>query len=66
MITTIATVYLEMRKEGLSTPAISFIVNSNPVKTVNCLYDSIYKKGLFKELWFYWKGKPLLLCPPEA
>ena len=65
-VTKIASVYLEMRKEGLSTPATSFIVNSNPVKTVNRLYDSIYKKGVFKELWFYWKGKPLLLCPPEA
>lgn len=62
----IATTYRAMRKEGISTPSISFIVNSAATKTVNRLYDSIYKNELFKDLWFYWKGKPLLLCPPEA
>lgn len=65
-VTKIATTYQAMRSEGKSTPAIAFIVNSAPQKTVQRLYDSIYKKGLFNELWFYWKGKPLLLCPPEA
>ncbi|MBK0382894.1 hypothetical protein I5M32_07970 [Pedobacter sp. SD-b] len=64
-VTKIATVYREMRKQGLSTPYFAFIVNSKPVQTVNRLYDSIYEKGLFKDLWFYWKGKPLLLAPPE-
>lgn len=65
-VTKIATIYRAMRKEGISTPSISFIVNSNPAKTVGRLYDNIYKKELFKDLWFYWKGKPLLLCPPEG
>ncbi len=64
-VTKIATVYRQMRKEGLSTPYFSFIVNSRPERTVDRLYDSIYVKGLFKDLWFYWKGKPLLLAPPE-
>jgi hypothetical protein len=65
-VTKIVTTYRAMRREGISTPSISFIVNTAPAQTVNRLYDSIYKKGLFKDLWFYWKGKPLLLCPPEA
>lgn len=65
-VTRIAQTYRTLRKEGKSTPSIAFIVNSNPLKTVQRLYDNIYKKGLFKDLWFYWKGKPLLLCPPEG
>ncbi|MEJ2902135.1 hypothetical protein WAE58_06855 [Pedobacter panaciterrae] len=65
-VTKIANTYLKMRAEGLSTPSISFIVNSVPKQTVNNLYEQIYKKGLFSNLWFLWKGKPLLLCPPEA
>lgn len=65
-VTKIANTYLKMRAEGLSTPSISFIVNSAPRQTVNNLYEQIYKKGLFNNLWFMWKGKPLLLCPPEA
>lgn len=65
-VTKIAEVYRDMRKKGLSTPQIAFIVNSVPEKTVSRLYENIYKKQLFSDLWFYWKGKPLLLCPPEA
>lgn len=65
-VTKIAKTYDAMRKAGLSTPSIAFIVNSNPVATVNRLYDQIYSKNLFKALWFYWKGKPLLLAPSEG
>lgn len=65
-VTKIARTYQAMREDGLSTPSISFIVNSNPVKTVNRLYENIYSKNLFSDLWFYWKGKPLLLAPPEG
>lgn len=62
----IAQTYMAMRAEGETTPSLAFIVNSAPERTVQRLYDSIYKKNLFPELWFYWKGKPLLLCPPQA
>ncbi|MHC4744126.1 MAG: hypothetical protein ACYS8Z_19585, partial [Planctomycetota bacterium] len=24
----------------------------------------LYKPARFKDLWFYWKGKPLMLCDP--
>lgn len=65
-VTKIAETYTKMRAEGISTPAIAFIVNSVPVPTVNRLYENIYAKGLFSDLWFYWKGKPLLLAPPEG
>lgn len=64
-VTKIAETYRAMRKTGLSTPSFAFIVNSNPAKTVNRLYENIYTKGKFKDLWFYWKGKPLLLAPPD-
>src|SRR5215217_1362858 len=65
-VTKIAETYKKMRAAGMSTPSIAFIVNSNPTATVNRLYDNIYAKELFKDLWFYWKGKPLLLAPPEG
>ncbi|MBC7567126.1 MAG: hypothetical protein H7223_09170 [Pedobacter sp.] len=65
-VTKIANVYSKLRSSGISTPSISFIVNSAAKQTVDNLYKQIYKKGMFKELWFNWKGRPLLLCPPEA
>lgn len=62
----ICEVYSRMREEGNTTPQISFIINSNPKPTLQRLYSSFYEKGLFNDLWFEWKGKPLLLCPPEG
>ena len=62
----ICEVYSRMREEGNTTPQISFIINSNPKPTLQRLYSSFYEKGLFHDLWFEWKGKPLLLCPPEG
>lgn len=62
----ICEVYTQMRKEGNTTPQISFIINSNPKPTLQRLYSSFYEKGLYQDLWFEWKGRPLLLCPPEG
>jgi hypothetical protein len=64
--TRLLTTYEAMRREGLSTPSFAFIVNTQAKETLRRLYDAIYAKGLYKELWFYWKGKPLMLCPPES
>ncbi|GEP94768.1 glycoside hydrolase family 71/99 protein [Chitinophaga cymbidii] len=65
-VSKLAIIYQEMRREGKSTPSLAFIVNTSPEKTVQRLYDSLYKPRRFQDLWFYWKGKPLLLCPNEA
>lgn len=65
-VTKVAETYRKLRAAGEAAPSIAFIVNSSPKQTVQNLYNEIYKKGLFSDLWFYWKGKPLLLCPPEA
>ena len=65
-VTKLADVYRAMRREGKTTPSLTFIVNSKPEETVQRLYKAIYKPDLLGDLWFRWKGKPLLLCPPEA
>jgi hypothetical protein len=65
-VTKIVETYQKMRQEGQTTPQIAFIVNSAPEKTVKKLYEQVYEKGLFKDFWFFWKGKPLLLCPPKG
>lgn len=52
----------EMKAEGNPVPKFCFWAFNGPVITVvQDLYDRIYKKGLYKDLWFYWEGKPLLL-----
>jgi hypothetical protein len=51
-------VFSEMRKMGEKTPQISFLGSEI---SVNLLWNEFYQKKLFPELWFQWKGKPLLL-----
>jgi hypothetical protein len=62
----ICAVYQAMRAEGRATPQIAFLLNTEPVRTARKLWDEFYGKGLYPELWFPWKGKPLLMASPEG
>ncbi len=54
-------VSMEMRSEGIYTPAIVFTTHAYSGRVMNELYDYIYADDLFKDLWFMWDGKPLIL-----
>ena len=62
---TICEVFTEMRRAGEQTPQICFMVNTQAGKTADRLYHDLYEPGRFKELWFQWRGKPLLICDPK-
>lgn len=52
----------KMKAEGNKVPQFCFWAFNGPVITVvQDLYDRIYKNNRFKDLWFYWEEKPLLL-----
>ena len=52
----------KMKAEGNKVPQFCFWAFNGPVITVvQDLYDRIYKTERFKDLWYYWDGKPLLL-----
>ncbi len=53
-------VWEEVRQEGYDVPQICFLVGSYDAEFAE-LYNTIYKKGLYEDLWFYWNGKPLVL-----
>ena len=57
-------VFAQIRSEGGRTPQIAFMVNTEAGKTAQQLYDDLYKPGLYRDLWFHWRGKPLMLCNP--
>lgn len=59
-------VYAAIRAAGGHTPAISFLTNSSHTQVVRQLYADLYSKGIYKDLWFIWKGKPLLLADPQG
>lgn len=53
-------VWEEVRQEGYDVPKISFLIGSYDAEFAE-LYNTIYKKGLYEDLWYYWNGKPLVL-----
>lgn len=54
-------VYRQLRREGHRTPQICFLTHSHARRTIETLYRDFYEKDLYPELWFHWKGKPLIL-----
>lgn len=70
--------YLQMRAEGNKTPQLTFMVwhsagqpNSNGPSeydnfdhnpAVTYLYNTFYTNERYKDLWFKWEGKPLLMA----
>ena len=59
-------VFADVRRNGGDTPQIAFLTPFwDPPKVVKELYDNLYKPGLYSDLWFRWKGKPLILADPE-
>ena len=53
-------VWEEVRQEGYAVPKICFMVGSYEAEFAE-LYNTLYKPGLYEDLWFYWEGKPLVL-----
>ncbi|MCA9439465.1 MAG: hypothetical protein KC964_01570 [Candidatus Omnitrophica bacterium] len=52
----------KMMAEGNRVPKFAFWSFNGPsITVVQDLYDKIYKENKYKDLWFYWEGKPLLL-----
>jgi len=59
----LCSVFRQIRSQGGTTPQICFMANYNGDGVVQTLYDNFYSKNLYPELWFYFKGKPLVLTP---
>ncbi|MDR2469781.1 MAG: hypothetical protein LBD27_04795 [Tannerella sp.] len=52
----------QMQAEGNKTPQFCFWAFNGPViSVVQDLYEKVYKQNNWRNLWFYWDGKPLLL-----
>lgn len=54
----IAQTFRKMRAEGEVTPQIACLAS---YQSTLQLWEKIYHKGLYPELWFQWQGKPLLM-----
>jgi autotransporter-associated beta strand protein len=52
----------QMRSEGFQTNLkIVFLTHAASAATVTYVYNTFYAANKYPDLWFYWKGKPLVL-----
>lgn len=62
-------VFEQARQDGVNPPKIAFMLPFGPtpdsLQSLTQLYEDVYKPGRFKELWFMWKGKPLVMAYPD-
>lgn len=57
----------QMKAEGNIVPKICFWgYNGSVAERLTEVYNYYYAKGKYKDLWFYWDGKPLLLYNEAA
>ena len=55
-----------VRALGNRTPQVAFLCPFwEPAKVVRELYRDLYRPKIHPDLWFSWKGKPLILADPE-
>lgn len=63
-------IFSEAIDEGVNVPQIAFMLNFNadqdPNTSLHNLYNNIYSKGRYEDLWFLWDGKPLIMADPDA
>lgn len=63
-------VWDKARNDGVRTPQIAFMLplsaGTNSLTSLNEIYTDLYKPGLYRNLWFLWEGKPLIMAYPES
>ena len=66
----ITRVWSQMRREGTKTPYMSYLLNFGPSQYTRSdlqnFYRWIQEKPGAKDMWFMWKGKPLVLGYPQS
>ena len=67
--TALCEVFAEARRDGVNTPQIAFMLAFGPTEgsrqAIISIYEDLYKPGKYDELFFKWKGKPLIMAYPE-
>jgi len=62
-------VWQQARIDGVKTPQIAFMLpfgaTDGALMSIKELYQDLYRPGLYPDLWFIWKGKPIIMAYPE-
>ena len=67
---TLFEVFQRCREDGVRTPQVAFMLpfaaNEDTKTSLKKLYADIYSPGRYRDLWFQWKGKPLIIAHGEV
>ncbi|MBQ9456854.1 MAG: hypothetical protein IJU53_14420 [Thermoguttaceae bacterium] len=67
---TLLKTWSSMRRDGFRTPKFAYMLpfgkKTNVRVSLLQLYRDIYKPGKFRDLWFYWNGRPLVNADPAV
>ena len=65
----LCSVFAEARSDGVRTPQIAFLLafgaTQGSKEAIEEIYRDLYKPGVYKDLFFMWKGKPLIMAYPD-
>ena len=63
-------VFEQAKQDGVRVPKIAYMLPFSASEDANIslkhLYNDIYAPGLYRDLWFYWDGKPLIMAHSDA
>lgn len=66
---TLLATWQQALRDGVAAPKVAFMLPFWPSDDSRCalidLYESLYAKGLYRDLWFLWEGKPLVMAYPD-
>jgi hypothetical protein len=58
--------FTTMRAQGNRTPSIAFICPfGDPMPVLSLVWKDLYQPGRWRDLWFLWEGKPLIMADPR-
>lgn len=59
----------QAQKDGVNVPKIAFMLpfgySAHSLTSLRQLYIDVYKPGRYENLWFHWKGKPVIMAYPD-
>ena len=53
----------ELKSSGVQVPRFVFFLHTDPEWKVETIYTRWYKPGVHDDMWFRWRGRPLIIAP---
>lgn len=65
-IQTFINVLRQRQKQGMRTPKLTCMTHANQTVAITDLWNNLYSKPEYADVWYRWQGNPLLLCDAAA